>query len=43
MTDLHFEVLDSHTERHAAVPTIMLRVRATETDGRRVHAATSKS
>ena len=39
MTDLDFEVLDAHTERHAAVPTIAFRVRAAERDGHRVHAA----
>ncbi len=39
MTDLHFEVLDARTERHAAVPTIVFRIRATEVDVRRVHAA----
>jgi len=39
MSDLVFEVLDARTEPHAAVPTIMFRLRATEADGRRVHAA----
>jgi Family of unknown function (DUF6084) len=39
MTDLRFEVLDARTEPHAAVPTIMFRIRAAEVDGHRVHAA----
>ena len=39
MSDLHFEVLDAATERHAAVPTIALRTRVEEADGQRVHAA----
>ena len=39
MTDLGFEVVDARTEPHAAVPTIMFRIRAEEADGRRVHAA----
>jgi hypothetical protein len=39
MTDLHFEVLGVRTEPHAAVPTLMFRVRAEEADGGRVHAA----
>jgi hypothetical protein len=38
MTSLSFEVLDAAAERHAAVPTIMLHVKAEEADGRRVHA-----
>ena len=36
--DLAFEVLEARAEPHAAVPTIMLRVRVTETGGRTVHA-----
>ena len=39
MTDLSFEVLEARTEPHAAVPTIVFRIRAEEPDGRRVHAA----
>ncbi|MBO0728641.1 MAG: hypothetical protein J2P57_05240, partial [Acidimicrobiaceae bacterium] len=39
MTDLAFEVLGDRIEPHAAVPTIMLRLRATEADGLRIHAA----
>ncbi len=39
MSDLRFEVLDAATDRHAAVPTIALRIRAEESDGARVHAA----
>jgi hypothetical protein len=39
MTDLRFEVLDATTERHAAVPTIVLRIHLEEADRRRVHAA----
>ena len=39
MSDLRFEVLDARTEPHAAVPTIMFRLRADEADGLRVHAA----
>ena len=38
MTTLSFDVLDSRAEPHAAVPTIMLRLRAEEADGFRVHA-----
>jgi hypothetical protein len=38
MTSLAFEVLDAAAERHAAVPTILLRIKAEEADGRRVHA-----
>ena len=38
MTSLAFEVLDSRAEPHAAVPTIMLRLRVEEADGCRVHA-----
>jgi len=38
VTDLRFEVLSSTTERHAAVPTIALRLRAEEAEGQRVHA-----
>jgi hypothetical protein len=39
MTDLRFEVLDAHTEPHAAVPTIAFSVRIEASDGQRVHAA----
>ena len=39
MTDLRFEVLDAHTEPHAAVPTIAFSVRIDASDGQRVHAA----
>jgi hypothetical protein len=39
VTDLLFEVLGDRTEPHAAVPTVVLRLRATERDRRRVHAA----
>jgi hypothetical protein len=38
MTTLTFEVLDAHPEPHAAVPTIMLRMRITEPSGATVHA-----
>jgi hypothetical protein len=38
MTTLAFEVVDSRPEPHAAVPTIMLRLRVTEADGFSVHA-----
>jgi len=38
MSALSFEVLGSRAEPYAAVPTIMLRLRVTETDGGRVHA-----
>jgi hypothetical protein len=38
VTSLAFEVLDAAAERHAAVPTILLRMKAEEADGRRVHA-----
>jgi Family of unknown function (DUF6084) len=38
MTSLAFDVVEARAEAHAAVPTIMLRVRATETDGATVHA-----
>jgi hypothetical protein len=38
MTTLTFEVLDARPEPHAAVPTIMFRLRITETGGGRVHA-----
>ena len=39
MTALAFEVLDARPEPHAAVPTIMLRLRITETTGTTVHAS----
>jgi Family of unknown function (DUF6084) len=38
MTSLAFEVVEARAEAHAAVPTITLRVRVTETDGGTVHA-----
>ena len=38
MTSLTFDVVDARPEPHAAVPTIMLRVRVTEIDGGTVHA-----
>jgi hypothetical protein len=38
MTRLAFEVVDAHPEPHAATPTIMLRLRVTETGGGDVHA-----
>lgn len=38
MTSLAFEVLDARPEPHAAVPTIMLRMRVEEADGFSVHA-----
>jgi hypothetical protein len=38
MTTLAFEVLDARPEPHAAVPTIVFRVRVDESDGRTVHA-----
>jgi hypothetical protein len=38
MTSLAFEVLDSRAEPHAAVPTIMLRLRVEEADGFSIHA-----
>jgi Family of unknown function (DUF6084) len=38
MTALSFAVIDSRAEPHAAVPTIMLRLRVEEADGLSVHA-----
>jgi hypothetical protein len=38
MTNLTLEVIDARPEPHAAVPTIMLRMRITETTGVAVHA-----
>ncbi len=38
MTTLSFAVLDARAEPHAAVPTIMLRLRVEEADGSSVHA-----
>jgi hypothetical protein len=38
MTALSFAVVDAQAEPHAAVPTIMLRLRVEEADGFRVHA-----
>jgi hypothetical protein len=38
MTSLAFEVVEGRAEPHAAVPTIMMRVRVTETEGGTVHA-----
>ena len=37
MTSLRFEVVGAHAEPYAAVPTIMLRLRIEEADGRPVH------
>jgi len=39
VTDLRMEVLTAATDRHAAVPTIALRLRAEAAEGQRVHAA----
>lgn len=38
MTDLSFTVVDARPEPHAAVPTIMMRLRVAETSGATVHA-----
>jgi hypothetical protein len=38
MTSLSFEVVDARAEPHAAVPTIMFRLRVEEADGFSVHA-----
>jgi hypothetical protein len=38
MSALAFEVLDAHAEPYAAVPTIMFRLRVTESSGAPVHA-----
>jgi hypothetical protein len=38
VTGLAFEVLDAHPEPHAAVPTIMFRLRVEEDDGFSIHA-----
>jgi hypothetical protein len=38
MTNLAFEVVESRAEPHAAVPTIMMRIRAEEADGFSIHA-----
>lgn len=38
MTDLHFEVLGARPEAHAAVPTVMFRLKITESGGGSVHA-----
>jgi hypothetical protein len=38
VTSLDFSVLGAHAEPHAAVPTIMVRLRIEEADGARVHA-----
>jgi hypothetical protein len=38
MTSLAFEAVEARAEAHAAVPTIMLRMRVTETGGVTVHA-----
>lgn len=38
MTALAFEILGSHAEPHAAVPTIVFRLRVTEATGGKVHA-----
>ena len=42
MTALAFEVLGARPEAHAAVPTIMLRLRITESSGASVHASALK-
>jgi hypothetical protein len=39
MTTLAFEVIGARPEPHAAVPTIMMRLRVSETSGGEVHAA----
>jgi hypothetical protein len=38
VTELAFEVIGARAEPHAAVPTIMFRLRASEADGRSIHA-----
>lgn len=38
MTSLAFQILEATAEPHAAVPTVLLRTRASETDGRGIHA-----
>jgi hypothetical protein len=38
MSNLAFEVVDARPEAHAAVPTILLRIAVTRTDGGAVHA-----
>ena len=38
MSSLSFEVLGAHAERHAAVPTLSIRLRLTEPDALAVHA-----
>jgi hypothetical protein len=38
MTTLSFEVVSSRAEPHAAIPTIMLRLRVEDADGFSVHA-----
>jgi hypothetical protein len=38
MTSLAFDVIGARAEPHAAVPTLMLRLRVTEADAQRVHA-----
>ena len=43
MTRLTFEVTGAEAEPHAAVPTIMFRLRAEEVDGFRVHALALRS
>lgn len=43
MTTLAFEVVDARPEPHAAVPTIMVRLRVEEADGGRVHALALRS
>jgi hypothetical protein len=43
MTSLHFEVVGARPEPHAAVPTIMLRLRVAEADGGTVHALALRS
>jgi hypothetical protein len=40
MTDLVFDCIDAQPERYAAVPTLQLKLRISETTGERVHAIT---
>ena len=43
MSPVTFEILDARAEPHAAVPTLMLRLRITATDGSPVHALVLRS
>src|ERR687891_126565 len=38
MTDLVFDVIDGQPDRYAAVPTLQLKLRISETTGEQVHA-----